>query len=454
MASANDRRRLQADGRTPDRPEATCDASAPAPEAVAATEAQERPPPGGGARASSAGGSRVLRFPARGTTPEPGDVHRNMQAEPAIFDGHNDLLSHLHAEGGESAVDSVLEGRPGSVDAGKARAGGYGGGFFAIWVDGPSPKPFSYADMDAPPYSLPLPEAVGWDAAMRSTLAQANLLFELERRDALQICRAVADIRNSLANGRMAAVMHVEGAEAIDAELHALEVLHRAGLRSLGLTWSRNNAFACGVPFRFPSTPDIGPGLTDAGKRLVRGCNRLRILIDLSHLNEAGFWDVAALSDAPLVATHSNAHALCPASRNLTDRQLDAIRESDGMVGVNFAVAFLRDDGRMLADAPLELVMRQFDYLIDRLGEDRVGIGSDYDGAIVPDALATVADLPNLRRAMIERGYGELVVRKLCRDNWLRVLEKTWGSSPPFSTGGAAAGGSAIRAASGQRSGS
>src|SRR5206468_1669749 len=130
----------------------------------------------------------------------------------------------------------------------------------------------------------------------------------------------------------------MEGAEPIAPDLSNLERWYDRGLRSIGLVWSRANAFAEGVPFRFPSSPDTGPGLTDAGRELVRACNRLGILVDLSHLNEAGFWDVAGISDKPLVATHSNAHAICPASRNLTDKQLAAIKESDGMVGLNYHV--------------------------------------------------------------------------------------------------------------------
>src|SRR5204862_5975253 len=110
--------------------------------------------------------------------------------------------------------------------------------------------------------------------------------------------------------GTIAAILHFEGAEPIDSQLNALEVFYRAGLRSLGLVWSRPNAFGEGVPFRFPSSPDTGPGLTAAGRELVRECNRLGILVDLSHLNERGFWDVADVTTAPLVATHSNAHAL------------------------------------------------------------------------------------------------------------------------------------------------
>jgi membrane dipeptidase len=136
-------------------------------------------------------------------------------------------------------------------------------------------------------------------------------------------------------------VLHIEGAEAIDPNFEFLDVLYEAGLRSLGPVWSRPNAFGHGVPFRCPSSPDTGPGLTDLGKELIGACNRLGILIDLSHLNERGFWDVAAISNAPLVATHSNAHALSPHSRNLIDSQLAAIRETGGIVDVNFATSRL-----------------------------------------------------------------------------------------------------------------
>jgi membrane dipeptidase len=220
--------------------------------------------------------------------------------------------------------------------------------------------------------------------------------------------------------------MHIEGAEAIDAEFDALHVLHAAGLRSLGPVWSRPNAFGHGVPFKCPASPDTGPGLTDLGKELIRTCNRLRILIDLSHLNERGFWDVAAISDAPLVATHSNVHAISPHSRNLTDKQLAAIGASGGTVGVNFAVSFLRADGRHEGDTPVDLVVDHLAHLIDRVGEDGVGIGSDFDGAKMPANLASAAMLPNLVTAMRERQFGEALIEKVCFRNWLRVLGKTW----------------------------
>jgi membrane dipeptidase len=190
--------------------------------------------------------------------------------------------------------------------------------------------------------------------------------------------------------------------------------------------WSRANDFAEGVPFRFPSSPDTGPGLTGAGRELVRACNRLGILVDLSHLNEAGFWDVAALSEAPLVATHSNAHALCPASRNLTDAQLDAIRDSNGVAGVNFAVTFLREDGRLVPDTPIAEIVRHIDYFAERMGIDHVAFGSDFDGAEIPAELDGVAGLPKLVAALGAAGYSEESVAKITHGNWLRVLRETW----------------------------
>ena len=210
-------------------------------------------------------------------------------------------------------------------------------------------------------------------------------------------------------------------------DLRMLDVLYAAGLRTLGPVWSRSNIFGHGVPFRFPSSPDTGDGLTDFGQALIRRCNEMRILIDLSHINEKGFWDVAKLSGAPLVATHSNAHALCPASRNLTDKQLAAIRETGGLVGVNYAVSFLREDGRRDADTPLDTVVDHIAYLIEHLGEDGVGLGSDFDGAMIPVGIGSAAGLPNLVAAMRKRQFGEPLVEKICFENWLRVLERTWG---------------------------
>lgn len=275
-------------------------------------------------------------------------------------------------------------------------------------------------------YDVPLPPIMDQSYALEAARTQIGYLKALEATGTLSICTSVGEIERCIAEGRIAAILHMEGAEAIDPDLDVLDEFHALGLRSLGPVWSRPTIFAHGVPFRFPSTPDTGEGLSDDGRRLVARCNQLGVLIDLSHLNEAGFWDVAKFSDAPLVATHSNVHALCPHTRNLTDRQLDAIAESDGMVGLNFAAALLRADGQMRSDIHLATMLEHLDHMINRMGEDRVGLGSDFDGAVVPAPIGDVAGLPALVGAMRRHGYDEALIAKLCRGNWMRALRKTW----------------------------
>lgn len=336
-----------------------------------------------------------------------------------IFDGHNDTLLRLY--GATPDTDSFFGAGKGHIDMPRARAGGLAGGFFAVYVpaDPSVPKPERWDE---------LPPALDLAYAQRVALGMTALLFRLEDQSEgqLKVVRSADEIAGCIETGTMAAILHFEGAEAIDTELNALEVFYRAGLRSIGPVWSRPNAFANGVPFRHGVSPDTGPGLTDAGRELVRACNRLGIMIDLSHLNEQGFWDIAKLSDAPLVATHSNVHALSASTRNLTDRQLDAIKESDGMVGLNFAVVFLRQDGAQSADTPISTMVEHIDYLVERLGIERVGLGSDFDGATIPQEIGDVAGLPKLVDALRQAGYDEASLRKLGYENWLRVLRKTW----------------------------
>ncbi|MEJ7842009.1 MAG: dipeptidase [Rubrobacter sp.] len=350
-----------------------------------------------------------------------------------VFDGHNDTLLNLLLRRRGKGRSFFERSETGHLDLPRALEGGFGGGFFACFAP---PNPNAGWDEESAlritneGYEVAGSPPLDPDYARGFADAMVKLLFRLEAEsgDRLKVVRTTKEIEGCLRDGALAAILHFEGAENLGPEPGALEEFYDLGLRSLGLVWSRPNAYAGGVPFRFPGSPDTGPGLTDAGKELVRECNRLGVLIDLSHLNEKGFWDVADLSGAPLVATHSNANALCPSTRNLTDRQLDAIKDSDGMVGVNFAVAFLREDGMDDEDTLLSTVVRHVDYLVDRVGIDRVGFGSDFDGAKVPKEIGDVSGLPNLLAALVGHGYGEAALRKLAHENWLRVLRKTWGS--------------------------
>ncbi len=355
-----------------------------------------------------------------------------MPAPLPVFDGHNDILLRLHlAPEHREAIWLTGEGK-GHLDLPRMQAGGFAGGMFAIYI--PSPMQGDAPDfdgmMDNPPYAIDLPAQVPLVMGRSVALDMAAHLLWMERssQGAFRLCHTVSGIEAARAAGAIAGVMHMEGAEAIDERLDALHAFHAMGLRSIGPVWSRPTIFGHGVPFAFPSTPDTGPGLTEAGKRLVAECNALRMVIDLSHLNEAGFNDVARLSDAPLIATHSNAHAVTPSSRNLTDRQLGMIADSGGMVGLNFATVFLRRDGRRGTDMGWDDVLRHLDHLIARLGEDHVGFGSDFDGAAIPDGILDVAGLPNLLAALRTHGYDDALIAKLRWDNWMRVLERTWGA--------------------------
>jgi membrane dipeptidase len=352
--------------------------------------------------------------------------------QPVIFDGHNDVLLRLFQAGGKSAVQTFSDGTAGHIDLPKARAGNFAGGFFAIFVPSGSDLDDDLHQMTMDRYDLPLPAPVEMEPALSVTLAQVAILLELERRNALVICTNVEAIRTAINSGKMAAIMHMEGAEAIDPDFNNLDALYAVGLRSLGPVWSRPNRFGHGVPFRYPSNGDIGPGLTPDGRRLIDYCNQKRIMIDLSHLNEAGFWDVAARSSQPLVATHSNCYALSPHARNLSDKQLFAIAETGGVVGLNFAVSFLRADGKMLGDVGLEVMLRHLDHLLSILGDEGVAFGSDFDGAVVPDEIGDVSGLGKLVNAMQTHGYGAPLINKLCGGNWLNILDKTWSMEPNY----------------------
>jgi membrane dipeptidase len=341
-----------------------------------------------------------------------------------FFDGHNDTLLRLLEVKDGDQEQAFIGGTPdGHIDLPRARAAGMAGGFFAMF---PPPLKTGLATITGNPAGLDpnLPPQLGLTDALIATNGMASALFRLERAGALSVCRNGQEVRAAIAENRLAAIFHIEGAEAIDTEFRSLDLLHAAGLRSIGITWSRANAFGTGVPFRHNADPDIGPGLSDAGKELVRLCNRMGIMIDLRHLNAAGFRDVAAISSHPLVATHSNVHAISPHARNLVDWQLAAIAESGGVVGLNFATGFLRPDGRFDANTEIELMVRHVDALIGVLGEDGVALGSDFDGAQVPAAIGDVTGVPRLLQALLDKGYGEALVRKIALENWLALVDR------------------------------
>ncbi len=353
-----------------------------------------------------------------------------------VLDGHNDTLTQIrNAPEGERR--SFLErSERGHIDLPRAREGGLAGGFFSIFTASRgyqrTPEPLLDEEGRAVPggVHVPLPPRLRRSTATTYTLkvvSDAHRLAEAAP-DEVAVVRTTAELGRCMGTGVFAIILHLEGAEAIDGALTTLDVLYQAGLRSLGPVWSRPNMFGHGVPFDFPRSPDTGPGLTRWGRALVRRCNELGIVVDVSHLNERGFWDVAELSDAPLVATHSNAHALCPSPRNLTDAQLDEIARTGGVVGLNFHVGFLRADGDGSGERPTSLteIVRHARYIAHRIGVDHLALGSDFDGATMPTDLPDVSHLPRLLEALADAGFSRDEVARIAYLNWVRVLETTW----------------------------
>jgi membrane dipeptidase len=336
-----------------------------------------------------------------------------------VIDGHNDALLRAWEKGG---LKSLLDG-DGAVTVAAAQAGGLAAGLFAVFS--PSPMDWEVGGRAGGWEVPPIPELT-WARAAPAAAGIAALAFELVRAGGARLVRDAEDLDAAIEGGPLGLILHMEGAEAIGEGLEALELWYAAGLRSLGPVWSRPNRFGSGVRFKFPSSPDTGPGLTRAGRRLVRRCAELGIAIDLSHLTEGGFWDAAHELDGPLIASHSCAHALVPASRNVTDAQIRAIAASGGLVGINFEVSMIRPDSARDADTPLSRIAEHVRYIADLVGTDHVALGSDFDGATMPAGVSTAAQLPALIDALRSDGYSEAELTAIAHGNWRRVLASAW----------------------------
>ena len=344
-----------------------------------------------------------------------------------IFDGHNDTINHLQRVGDTTGEGFFGGGELAHLDLPRARQGGFSGGFFALWSPAPDTPLDDFTAGDGSVMNEAPIDAVPPAFARDTIFVQAELAQKMGEQDGFRLCLTADDIEAATNENDIAALLHLEGAEGIGDDLSELDTLYDVGLRSLGPVWSRPNIFGHGVPFQFDRSPDTGPGLTDAGRRLVRRCAEKRMIVDLAHMNEAGFWDIADIYDGPLLSTHSGVHALCPATRNLTKRQLDAIAERNGIVGLNFHCAFLRRDGRQDGDTDLEIMIRHLDALLTALGEDGVALGSDFDGALMPRMLKDAAALQNLVAEMTRTGFGTELIEKVCWSNWIGMIRRITG---------------------------
>ncbi|WP_049971943.1 dipeptidase [Haladaptatus cibarius] len=340
-----------------------------------------------------------------------------------IIDGHNDtLLRLLETDTPISTFESGIEDT--HIDLPSAIEAGLGAGFFAVFV-------LSNEEHDSisteEGYEHPLPDAVSHDDARGVTYRTLELLSRLAHDvDDFRLVRTLSDLETCLESGTLGAIPHLEGAAGVARDLANLDFLYEAGVRSIGPVWSRPNAFGEGVQSRYPGSPDTGSGLTDAGRDLVRACEDRGIAVDCAHMTEQGFWDVAELTDAPLVVSHSGVHELSSHSRNLTDEQLTAIADSGGVVGISLHEPGLADSPDPDAEIPLETVIDHIEYVAEFIGAEHVVFGSDFDGARIPDEVGDVTGLPKILARLRERGFSDEEVENVARENWRRVLAETW----------------------------
>ena len=375
--------------------------------------------------------------PSETTNNNPLSIHQRAIA----IDMHADTAQRLLDEN----VDLQQQLNDGHFDSVRAKAGGLDAQFFSIWVE---PQLFG---------------ATGARAMKRADdqIAAVRALAE-KHPETWALATSGDDIRAAVKEGKIAALMGLEGGYAIDERLENVQRYYDLGVRYMSPAWSVSTSWAGS------SGDDVGRtrGLNDFGKSVVREMNRLGMMIDVSHVSDPAFWDIVNNSNAPVVATHSACRAIADVPRNLTDEMIRALAHTGGVVNVIFYPEHLepgwsqkkkqvdaeiatmvqeasaaepgdsvhkklardrvrsREYAQRLPPVNVSRIVDHIDHIVKLVGVDHVGIGSDFDGVqITTTGLATVAELPNLTKELLRRGYSEEDVNKILGGNMLRVLD-------------------------------
>jgi membrane dipeptidase len=265
------------------------------------------------------------------------------------------------------------------------------------------------------------------------TLASIHALYWTEENnsESFAITSTLEDILQTIQDKKIAAVPAIEGAYSLAGD-HATELLHQyydLGITTIGFTWNYSNALGEGANRVYNdgnNTPSDG-GLTELGETMVKEMNRLGMLVDVSHMDEGTFWDVLDVSEKPIIATHSGVDALHSHQRNLTDDQLQALAENGGVIGIVFYPQFLTGSG----EATVADIVDHIDHAVEIMGTDHVAIGSDFDGATLPDDMQSAADLPKITEELANRGYSNMNMMKIMGGNTLRLLNEVQQGADP-----------------------
>ena len=253
--------------------------------------------------------------------------------------------------------------------------------------------------------------------ALKRTLSIIDRLYqEIEaNKNDLMLCCNYNEIIKAIQDKKVAAVLTIEGGEALEGSLSSLRMLYKLGVRGLTLTWNFRNQIADGV-----LDGSSGGALTPFGREVISEMNKLGMLIDVSHLSEPGFWEVINLSTSPIIASHSNSKKICGHSRNLSDDQLLALKKNGGVTGLNLYPAFLTDNGK----ATIRDAISHIEHIVALTGEDTMGLGSDFDGIdSTPDGLGGVQYYSELLNELLKLNYNETLVKKIAAGNFLRVIK-------------------------------
>ena len=320
----------------------------------------------------------------------------SLHFDALVIDGHCDSI------GDQLENDRWLGDRSdkGHIDLPRLREGGIDAQFFACYV----PTPFQR------------------HGAFTHAMDRLDQLLLLEERlpEQFTLVRRADDLARAKATGRIAGIAGLEGAEALDASIGALRQFYRLGVRNLGLAWNYRNAACDGV-----AESRTNGGLTEFGVKVVEECNRLGMLLDVSHLSPAGVADVLAVSRQPIIASHSNAYALCDHPRNLTNAQMEAIAAGGGVIGVTFVNAFLNRENPEATT--VDDVVAHIEYMLGVVGPEHISIGSDFDGCTTPMDLNDATSYPLITQKLVERGHDPKVIRKILGENLLRVIRTVLG---------------------------
>ncbi len=275
------------------------------------------------------------------------------------------------------------------------------------------------------------------EMALRRALDQISYLFQEieESSETIRLCKTTEDILHTKENGQIGIMLSFEGAEPLQNDIHLLRIFYELGVRGIGLTWSRRNYVGDGAFFRDVREGQKG-GLTKFGVEVIEAAEALGMFIDVSHLNDEGFWDVMEIAKKPVIASHSNCRALAGSKRNLTDTQIETLVEKGGVIGMNAAAAFIGDISVLSARLSAENLLDHVDHIVKIAGIEHVGLGLDLCDCLEDyltlgqnletyDVLDGHQSLHEITSGLLKRGYSADDILLILGGNFMRVFQET-----------------------------